>query len=87
MEGWKEGLRGWMEAGRSGSGWRDGFSEPNRTEPNRKKNRSEPCEPKPSQNPSEKPKRNAALLSLCLSIYLFIYLSIYAYRHKAARPS
>ena len=29
----------------------------NRTEPNRKKDRSEPREPKPNQNPSENPKR------------------------------
>ena len=40
-----------------GSGMDGGMGFLNRTEPNRKKNRPEPREPKPSQNPFEKPKR------------------------------
>ena len=51
-EGWW--MEGWMGGG---SGMDGGMGFLNRTEPNRKKNRPEPREPKPSQNPSEKPKR------------------------------
>ena len=47
--GWLDGGGGgWMEAGRRGGGM--GFL--NRSEPNRKKNRTEPREPKLSRNPS-----------------------------------
>ena len=69
MEGWMEGVAvaagldgglrragGWR-VGWRGSGMDGGMGFLNRTEPNRKKNRPEPREPKPSQNPSEKPKR------------------------------
>ena len=42
----------WME----GAQWMEGWVNQTETEPKRKKTRSEPREPKPSQNPSEKPK-------------------------------
>ena len=40
-----------------GAQWMEGGVNQTGTEPNRKKNRSEPRAPKPNQNPSEKPKR------------------------------
>ena len=59
LEGWMEGCGGLVDGGLEGggSGMDGGKGFLNRTEPNRKENRTEPREPKPSQNPSEKRKR------------------------------
>ena len=50
---------GWRGLGGldGGGSWMERWVNLTGTEPNRKKNRSEPHEPKPSQNPYQKPKR------------------------------
>ena len=60
-----------------GAGMDGGMGFLNRTEPNRKKNRPEPREPKPSQNPSEKPKRTETNRGFTDIIYIYIYIYIY----------
>ena len=69
-----EGLRGWMEAGRSGSGWRDGFSEPNRTEPQEEPQRTVRTETESKPIRETETKRG---FTVVMSIYLSFYLSIY----------